>query len=214
MKVLVQLVDTTHIEQKGPASEISTKIPRVDTSRSLLIETISARGLKSFIMPLNTKDVTDASQMVDRKLVESQLSLVLTYVETNDKANNEAVKRFLQTRKDQCKIFSSGTCPGLRLDDLTRNDIMRYVRDKLEGNGTFRNLRCREGDKCDVLVDEVVEKAHGVFLWVFLVVRSLTLGLANADRIVDLQRRLRSLPDDLEEYLQHVLDTIDQNHQQ
>ena len=110
--------------------------------------------------------------------------------------------------------FSSGTCPGLRLEDLTRNDIRRYVRDEVEGNGAFRKHRCREGDKCNVLVDEVVEKAHGVFLWVFLVVRSLTLGLANADRIVDLQRRLRSLPDDLEEYFQHMLDTIDQNYQQ
>ena len=65
-----------------------------------------------------------------------------------------------------------------------------------------------------MLVDEVVQKAHGVFLWVFLVVRSLTSGLANADRMVDLQRRLRSLPDDLEEYFQHMLDTIDQNYQQ
>ena len=36
--------------------------------------------------------------------------------------------------------FSSGTCPGLRLEDLTSNDIRRYVRDEVENNKAF----CRQ----------------------------------------------------------------------
>ena len=43
----------------------------------------------------------------------------------------------------------------------------------------------------------------------YLVVRSLLNGLTNADGIPELQRRLNSLPGDLEEYFQHILDTID-----
>jgi hypothetical protein len=48
------------------------------------------------------------------------------------------------------------------------------------------------------LVEEIVEKANEVFLWVKLVVQSLLAGLGNRDSITDLQRRLRELPSDLE----------------
>jgi hypothetical protein len=40
-------------------------------------------------------------------------------------------------------------------------------------------------------------------------VRSLLEGLTNADRIVDLQRRLRLLPSDLNEYFERILFTVD-----
>ena len=98
-KALIQLADTTHVERNSSAPEINTTIPRVDASRSLLIGTTSARGLQSFITPLNTKDVTDASLKDDQKLVDSQLSLALAYIEAND----EAVEQFLQAVIDQCK---------------------------------------------------------------------------------------------------------------
>ena len=110
--------------------------------------------------------------------------------------------------------FGNGIFPPLRLEDLTKEDIKRYVRDKLEDDDAFRKFREGEAEACEHLVNEVVQRAHGVFLWVFLVVRSLTSGLANADRIVDLQRRLDSLPNDLEEYFKHMLDTIDRTYLQ
>ncbi len=110
--------------------------------------------------------------------------------------------------------FGNCMCPRLYLEDLTREDIKRYVRDKLEGNNGFRKLRRSESENCEQLVNDIVQKAYGVFLWVFLTVRSLTSGLENADRIVDLQRRLDSLPSDLEEFFQHMLDTIDPNYSQ
>jgi hypothetical protein len=58
-----------------------------------------------------------------------------------------------------------------------------------------------------------VDSAKGVFLWVFLVVRSLLEGLTNADRIVDLQR-LKDLPTDLNEYFQRILYTVDEMYRQ
>lgn len=97
----------------------------------------------------------------------------------------------------------------LRLQDLTRNDITLYIRETLEQNDLFNQLRKRDNAHCVELVEEVVSKAQGVFLWVFLVVRSLITGLTNADRITDLRRRLRLLPSDLESYFAHMLATID-----
>ena len=80
---------------------------------------------------------------------------------------------------------------------------------------TYSNqLREKENAHCVELVEEVVSKAQGVFLWVFLVVRSLITGLTNADRITDLRRRLSLLPSDLESYFAHILATIDKFYEQ
>ena len=110
--------------------------------------------------------------------------------------------------------FGGGSRPMLRLQDLTRNDITLYVRETLEQNDLFNQLRERENAHCVELVEEVVSKAQGVFLWVFLVVRSLMTGLTNADRITNLRRRLRHLPADLESYFAHMLATIDTFYEQ
>ena len=97
----------------------------------------------------------------------------------------------------------------LRVQDLTRDDITLYIRETLEQNDLFNQLRERENAHCIELVEEVVNKAQGVLLWVFLVVRSLITGLTNADRITDLRRRLSLLPADLESYFSHMLANID-----
>lgn len=105
--------------------------------------------------------------------------------------------------------FGTGSHTMLRLEDLTRNDITTYVQETLEQNDLFNQLRKRENAHCVDLVNEVVSKAQGVFLWVSLVVRSLLTGLTNADRIMDLRRRLSLLPADLESLFAHMLATID-----
>jgi hypothetical protein len=59
------------------------------------------------------------------------------------------------------------------------------------------------------LIMEIVDRAQGVFLWVFLVVMSLRQGTANGDSLSILQRRLRSLPADLELYIKQILISVD-----
>jgi hypothetical protein len=55
------------------------------------------------------------------------------------------------------------------------------------------------------LVEEIISKAAGVFLWVVLSVRSLLEGLQNYDGIGYLRQRLRELPEDLQRHCQHML---------
>ena len=102
----------------------------------------------------------------------------------------------------------------IQLEVLTRNNIKFYVHSKLVKDQLFSQLRAREEERCDKLVREVVDKANGVFLWVFLIVRSLLQGLTNVDRIVDLQKRLRYLPADLETYFEHMLGTLEDFYKQ
>ncbi|KAK3315576.1 hypothetical protein B0H66DRAFT_642772 [Apodospora peruviana] len=59
------------------------------------------------------------------------------------------------------------------------------------------------------VVDTITDRAHGVFLWGFLVTRPLRDGLANGDTITDLKERLVSFPSDLEPFFKHMLDVVD-----
>ena len=101
----------------------------------------------------------------------------------------------------------------LLLEDLTREDICCYVTDLLDKDEQFVHLKCTSNCYSD-LVKEIVDKAQGVFLWVFLIIRSLRKGLKKADDISDLQRRLRLLSADLETYFQHMLDNIEKCYQE
>jgi len=96
----------------------------------------------------------------------------------------------------------------LYLQDLTHNDIKNYVKAKLEEHPNW-DLLPSEDIRYKDIVKEVMKKAEGVFLWVFLVMRSLQEGLTNGDTLIDLQRRIQTLPADLEQFFKHMLDSVD-----
>ena len=99
--------------------------------------------------------------------------------------------------------------PSLQLQDLTRNDIRKYVQVEVAQNKKFLELQTKNFQKCTNLINELVDKAAGVFLWVHLVVRSLLQGLRNEDRIKDLHRRLDMIPADLSEYFGQMMTTLE-----
>ncbi|KAK2009283.1 hypothetical protein LZ32DRAFT_608582 [Colletotrichum eremochloae] len=98
--------------------------------------------------------------------------------------------------------------PRLRLHFLTHDDVVRYVNEKLDHHPRMVQLALQEPDKTKGLVEEIVEAAQGVFLWVTLVVRSLLEGLQNHDEIGALTERLRELPTDLEDLFRVMLQKV------
>ncbi|CZT18951.1 uncharacterized protein RCC_04796 [Ramularia collo-cygni] len=108
--------------------------------------------------------------------------------------------------------FAETADRALVLQDLTHNDVHNYVKEMLEDDARFKPL-AQQDDRAHDLAVEIQEKAQGVFLWVFLVVRSLLRGLTDLDDIPMLQKRLRQLPTDLEQYFQLMLDSVDDVYQ-
>ena len=104
---------------------------------------------------------------------------------------------------------SFGHCPNLRLEDLTRRDIEKYIRIRFEANDDFRAMQGKNVTLCSQLISEIIKKANGVWLWVVLVVRSVLRGLRNQDSISDLLERLREIPEELERYFSHMFGTVD-----
>ena len=98
---------------------------------------------------------------------------------------------------------------NLNVQDHTSQDIANFVKDQFEEDKRFLRLRSSDARYQD-LVDEIIERANGVFLWVFLVVRSIRRGFTNADTISDFQRRLRLLPTDLKTYFEFMLESVEE----
>lgn len=101
----------------------------------------------------------------------------------------------------------------LYLQDLTRDDIEAFVKDKLESHKMLVTFTPQEKVEYQSLILEIVSRSQGVFLWVFLVVRSLNEGMINCDSIAMLIVRLRSLPLDLENSFKHIMEQVDEIYQ-
>ena len=114
-------------------------------------------------------------------------------------ARSSSIKLCVSSRPWNVFIEAFDGKPKLRLQDFTRGDIQCYVEDQLGKDTRFLKLMSKDSRYWQ-LINDIVNKAQGVFLWVFLVVRSLLRGLTDDNDISILQDRLNHLPVDLDEY--------------
>ncbi|KAI0142817.1 hypothetical protein GGR57DRAFT_508537 [Xylariaceae sp. FL1272] len=117
-------------------------------------------------------------------------------------SSSSHVKLLISSRPITACIEASSSLPGLRLHDLTREDMHNYASDLLQ-----KALKKR-GDNWLQLIKDLVDKSSGVFLWLALVVRSLLHGLRDGDSLEELELRLEELPSDLADLYAHMLNKI------
>ena len=97
----------------------------------------------------------------------------------------------------------------LAVQDLTVDDMAMYIRDRTSCNSLFRQLQLDDPEGYDELTRAIREKAQGVFLWVWLVLRSLLRGLTNDDDLDTLKARLSEYPDELNGLYKRIFDRIE-----
>lgn len=136
------------------------------------------------------------------------LELICT-IRTIAKVNG--IKLCVSSRPWNCfeDAFGTAAANKLYLQDLTRDDIASYARDKLLQLQALYFGKLDSHHIIEELVSEIVLRAQGVFLWVFLVVRSLRDGIVNGDPLSLLQARLRELPTDLEAFFERIIKSVD-----
>ena len=127
----------------------------------------------------------------------------------NKVASRSDVKICLSSRPWLQFEDAFGRSSNLTLQDLTYRDIKLYINTKLCENVRYLELEQNEPIFASDLVEEIAKKASGVWLWVHLVVQSLLNGLTNSDKLSDLQKRLQSVPADLEDLYEKMLNSID-----
>ncbi len=95
----------------------------------------------------------------------------------------------------------------------THDDIRQYAQNRLERSARYRRLRTLEPgqhipQQKAALVQEIIDRAEGVFLWVSLVCDELLRGFTNMDSLETLQLRLRGLPADLEQFFLRMIERV------
>lgn len=113
------------------------------------------------------------------------------------------------------RAFGSGAM--LRLQDLTKADIEKFVSDKLLAFPRIRSMTARGPHNIpetaiSKIIDDIVRKADGVFLWVELAVKDQIRGIKEEDSLEQLRERLSILPSTLEDLYAHMLDRIQKVH--
>lgn len=129
-----------------------------------------------------------------------------------DMAHSPHIKMCLSSRPWAVFERSFGGDSKERLDihELTRDDIREFVSDQLRAHPALAEDEPRTAaSENSGLIEQIVVKADGVFLWAFFVTRSLREGLSNGDGARDLKQRLSFLPMDLEQLFKHMLESVD-----
>lgn len=119
----------------------------------------------------------------------------------------ENVKICVSSRPEQHIRNELDMAHLLRLQDLTEADIRKVVLDELEQ--AFQ----RGGAPVDqaarsILINELIEKAEGVFLWVNLALRNILRGLSKHDTFAELSRRVSRLPAGIEQLYEGMLQRL------
>lgn len=122
----------------------------------------------------------------------------------------ERVKILLSSRPIPSCVQAFSSFPKLRLQDLTHNDIEKYVRDNLGMHPLMVKLDSFVKGASQQIVDNLTSKAAGVYLWVVLVVGRLRSGLHDYDTLADLLHKIDELPPDLEKLYGHMLASLSQ----
>jgi hypothetical protein len=82
------------------------------------------------------------------------------------------VKILLSSRPETPFENAFGSCPRLRLETLTRPDILAYISAKLWANPLLRKMPPHEESQVRQITNALSDSAEGVFLWVVLVSES------------------------------------------
>lgn len=102
--------------------------------------------------------------------------------------------------------------PHLLLQDLTASDIRLFINStimkSLTGSIAY-DPSDESGMDIRTLVSDIVNRAEGVFLWVFLAVQSVVRGFDEGDSVGTLHRRVLTFPTDLERFFDNILGRVE-----
>lgn len=158
--------------------------------------------------------VSDASNkfllMIDGldELEGTSTELIDLILRTVQRAN---VKICLSSRDTSIFRTAFNNRPTLTLEEWTRKATLSYVLRTFDENDTMFNMASEESDGTAerAIVNTIVDKSSGVFLWVTLATDFLVQSTSELDDVSLIRMRVDALPSDLEALLSHILDSLE-----
>lgn len=105
------------------------------------------------------------------------------------------------------QAFGNDEHRKLYMQRLTHNDIATYVEEKIGNHQHFVHL-LREDERAQDIIDDIISRAAGVFLWVYLVERQIRRSLVNRDNLQTLRKRVLQMPTDLNVFFKQMFDNL------
>ncbi|KAG4285027.1 hypothetical protein FPRO06_06287 [Fusarium proliferatum] len=123
--------------------------------------------------------------------------------------SSQSIKICLSSRpwNEFTDAFGQNPASRIFIHELTWDDIFVYTQDRLQTHPRWKLLESQT-PKAGTLAKAVAIRAQGIFLWVFLVTRLLREGLSNDDSFTDLEKRLLSIPTELETFFRQILESV------
>ncbi|KAI4267849.1 MAG: hypothetical protein L6R38_008066 [Xanthoria sp. 2 TBL-2021] len=119
----------------------------------------------------------------------------------------------IASRPDRAISQAFGSAPQIALEYSTEGDIERYAKHLLRSLPLLNKSNAADRLYLKRLINAIVLKAEGLFIWVRGIVESLRRGCTNGDSSLDLLRRLDELPHTLDDFYRDMLSRIDECHQ-
>ena len=123
------------------------------------------------------------------------------------------IKAVVSSRPEPFLVETFSRYSFLRLQDLTRSDMLTFVREKLLDEHRMRELRDSNRNRFNNFVNAIMRKAEGVFLWLNLAMQDLIRGVRGRDTMDMLESRLASLNRSLDGLFSQLISRIDNVHQ-
>ncbi len=142
---------------------------------------------------------------LDEFQVEDKFRFLLSFAET---ARAKGAKVCTSSREWTVFADHFRANPSLRLQDLTRGDIERYIRGHLDESVAYAELMESDAAGLEKLVASVLDKASGVFLWVRMVTEVVLDGIEAGETVKELNERVDELPPDLCDLYQGIWDKL------
>ncbi|KAI0907600.1 hypothetical protein F4823DRAFT_548322 [Ustulina deusta] len=103
--------------------------------------------------------------------------------------------------------FATGPETCLRLHAHTHQDMFQTAKSEFESDERLSRFPPGGHDYMP-LIKSAVEKSNGVFLWLRLAIRHLLRGIGNQYSISQLAEIIQSMPDDVSDMFQNMLDKV------
>ena len=142
------------------------------TSRELL-DTVLAIASES-IFDVNVCIFVDALDEHDGN--HRDLVSIIDALDQSKNNNFFCLRLCLASRQENIFKDAFGHCPNFQIHESTRGDIQKYTEGRIR-YAVSGNLSGESHLALSCLIEEVIEKAEGVFLWVRLVCDELIDGL-------------------------------------
>lgn len=140
-----------------------------------------------------------------------QLVKLLKDIVRNSDGEIVKLKACIASRSWTVFTYHFGNCPGFEIHEYTATDICVYVESRLANDQLGSQSSLSENHLREI-ASQIADRAHGVFIWVRLVMDLIIKDIQDGTTFDLLERRIANMPKELEDLYADTVRRIEREH--